>query len=209
MALPTITQADGITRLTLKTTVSANVGDLIGHDGTDWVLADADARIPASYIAMESVAAGGSVQVASSGTLLDTDAPYTAGADQYLTGTAGGHGAIPTLGATLSIVQRLGRAVSTSEFAFDLAHRPPLVLRATASVNPASLATDVAGNTAVTITGIAANDVITPIPPAALENLHVQSAIASTDTVTVRLGNATAGTIDAASATWTFYASRY
>jgi hypothetical protein len=209
MALPTITDAKGITRLTLKTGVSASVGDLIGHDGTDWVLADADARIPASYMAMESVAAGSSVAVCSAGTLVDTDAPYTAGADQYLTATAGGHGAIPALGATLTVIQRLGRTVSTSEFAFDLSHRPPMVLRATATVDPANLVAATVANTAVTVTGIAGSDVIQAIPPAALEAVVTQSAIASTNTVTLRILNASAGAIDPASASWTFYAHRY
>lgn len=208
MALPTITNASGITRLTLKSTVSANVGDLIGFDGTDWVLADADGRIPASYIAMESVAAGASVAVCNAGTLVDTDAPYTLGADQFLTTTAGGHGAVPAISTTLTIVQRLGRAVSTSELAFDLSHRPPMVMRAQATVDPASIATGVAANTAVAITGVAVDDVVQAVPPAALEALAVQSARAGANTVTLRLVNATAGAVDAASATWQFYVTR-
>lgn len=209
MALPTIVNASGITRLTLKATVSCLVGDLIGHDGTDWVLADADGRIPASYIAMESVPAGSTVQVCNAGTLLDTDAPYTVGADQYLSATAGAHGAIPAPSTTLTIVQRIGRAVSTSELAFDLSHRPPMVMRANATVDPASISAASAANTAVTVTGIAAGDVVTPIPPATLEAIAVQSAISSTNTVTLRLVNDSAGAIDPASATWTFYAHRY
>lgn len=209
MALPTITDAKGITRLTLKSTVSANVGDLIGHDGTDWVLADADGRIPASYIAMESVAAGSSVAVCASGTLLDTDAPYTAGADQYLTATAGGHGAIPALSTTLTITQRIGRAVSTSELAFDLSHRPPLVMRANATVDPANIPAATVANTAVTVTGIAAGDVVTALPPAGFEAVVLQSALATANTITCRILNASAGAIDPASATWTFYAARF
>lgn len=209
MALPAITNASGITRLTLKSTVSANVGDLIGHDGTDWVLADADGRIPAQFVAMDSVAAGGSPGVCVAGVLTDTDAPYTAGADQYLSATAGAHGAIPALSSTLTIVQRIGKALTTSEVAFDLTVRGPMVLRANASVNPASIASDTAANTAVTVTGIAANDVIKALPSTALEALAVQSAIATTDTITLRLVNATAGAIDGASLTWTFYAERY
>lgn len=212
MALPTVIDAVGVTRLTLKSTVSANVGDLIGHDGTDYVLADADAAtpVPAQYMAMESVAAGGSVQVCQAGVLVDTDAPYVAGNDQYLSAVAGAHAtSIPGLGTGLTIAQRIGKALSTTEMGFDLTPRGPTVLRANATVDPASIAAASAANTAVTITGVKVDDLVDVIPPATLEAVAVQSARASLNTVTLRLVNGTAAAIDPLSATWTFYIRRY
>jgi hypothetical protein len=212
VALPTITHAAGVTRLTLKAGVSANVGDLIGHDGTDFVLADADARIPAQYMAMESVAAGSTLQVCVSGSLTDTDAPYTTGADQYLSATAAGaHTATaPALSTTLTVMQRIGKAVTTSEMAFDLSSRGPAVLRANATVDPGNIGAAVAANTAVTVTGVATGDVVDVIPPTTLEAVAVQSAIATAaNTITLRLVNDSAAAIDPASATWTFYVRRH
>src|SRR5215208_6571785 len=104
-SLPTILNASGLSRVTLKTTVSCNVGDLIGFDGTDWVLADADGRVAAEFMAMESVAAGSSVAVCQAGVVYDVDAPYTAGASFYLSATAGAHTAtLPAASATLTIL---------------------------------------------------------------------------------------------------------
>src|SRR5947208_16273416 len=121
MALPTLLNAGGTARLTLKSTVSANVGDLIGHDGTDWVLADADARIPAQFMAMETVAVGQAVNVCAVGVLYDSDAPYTVGNDQYLSTAAGAHTAtIPTISTTLTAVQRIAKALTTDTLASDL-----------------------------------------------------------------------------------------
>jgi len=91
MALPTVIQAAGVTRITLGAGISANVGDLIGHESGNWALADADARIAAQFMAMESVGAAGSLTVCESGILFDSDAPYTAGASQYLSTGPGGH----------------------------------------------------------------------------------------------------------------------
>src|SRR5438093_6660127 len=112
-SLPTILNAASISRVTLKATVSCNVGDLIGFDGTDWVLADADARIPAEFIAMESVSAGSSVAVCQAGVLFDADAPYTAGSSYYLSTTGGAHTAtLPEASATLTALQRIGEALA-------------------------------------------------------------------------------------------------
>ena len=210
MAEPTILNASGMSRLTLGSVVSAKVGDLIGHDGTNWVLADADARVPAQFIAMESVAAGGNVAVCQAGALYDADAPYTAGADQYLSATAAAHaGTIPALSTTLTLAQRIGKAVATDTIVFDLTPRGPTVLRGQATVDPASLGAASVANTAVTVTGVLSGDVVEPIPPAAFEAVAVQSAIASANTVTLRLVNGSAGAIDPASATWSFYVARY
>lgn len=209
MAEPAITNASGITRVTLKTTVSAKVGDLIGHDGTDWVLADADARIFARFAAMETVAAGSAIAVCQSGVLFDSDAPYTAGAAQYLSATAGAHGAIPAVSATLTAIQRVGHAISTDTMVFDLARGRPDILRASAAVNPASGATDTVQDLAVTITGLLAADYIYPHPPALAQGvIYNGAAVPTADTVTLGIANPSAGTVDGASLTWTFYVER-
>lgn len=78
--------------------------------------------------------------------------------------------------------------------------------RLTAAVDPGSLATDVIGNTAVAVTGVATTDDIIAIPPVDLEaGLVAQSAWASNaNEVTVRIQNVSAGTVDGASKTWAF-----
>ncbi len=216
MALPTITNAQGVTRLTLKTTVSANVGDLIGHDGTDWVLADADGRIPAQFMAMESIGAGAELQVCRSGVLTDTDAPYTAGVDQYLTATAGAHGAVPVISSTLTVLQRIGKALSTSEVSFDLSRRGPDALRARVAYDPASLAGATARSDTVSVTGLQTTDVIRGAQVAAItgtgwdSGLVVQGFdVSGANTLRARLVNATAGALDGASVNLDLYVERW
>ena len=216
MALPTVISACAIARVTLKSTVAANVGDLIGHDGTDWVLADADGRIPASYVAMESVTAGSSVQVCVAGTLTDTDAPYTAGADQYLSATAGVHTAtIPAISATLTVIQRVGKALTTSEMSFDLSRRGPTQLRGQVTYDPASLAAATARSDTATLTGLLTTDVIRGVHTAVITGtgwdggLVIQGLdVSSANTLRVRLTNPTAGALDGASVTLDVYVDR-
>lgn len=208
MAEPVVTNAEGIARLTLKAGVTAKVGDLIGHDGTDWVLADADGRIPATFMAMQ-YGVGEAISVCRGGVLFDSDAPYTAGADQ--SATAGAHTpTIPAASATLTVLQRVGKALTTDTMAFDLGKPKPIIMRATASVDPANLTGNSVANTAVTVTGAAANDVVTAIPPNDLEgDLALQSAVATADTVTLRLHNIDdTNAIDGAAKTWTFVVNR-
>ena len=77
----------------------------------------------------------------------------------------------------------------------------------TASVDPASAATDAIADLAVTVTGVVAGDIIIPVPAADVESGVIPVvAIATTDTVTLRLSNPTAGTVNGAAKTWTFHA---
>jgi len=205
MADPTITNAAGVTRVTLKSTVNASVGDLIGHDGTDWVSADADARIAARFMAMENVPVGGTLGCCESGVLFDSDAPYTAGASQYLSITPARHGAIPAISATLTIIQRIGHAISTDTVVFNLARVGNLYLRARATYDPASLAAVTARSDTVTLTGLLTTDNLRFIgAPAAgvgwdsglvVEHLDVSLA----DTLRIRLVNPSAAALDGAS----------
>ena len=215
MAEPTITNAQGLARLTLKTSVSAKVGELIGFDGTDFVLADADGPIPAQFMAMETVAAGAALAVCTMGTLFDSDAPYTLGADQWLGATAGAHTPTrPAASATLTLNQRIGQALSTTDLAFNLARRGFDVLRATVSYDPASLAAVTERNDAITVTGILTGDHIRNVsaPPSGtgwdtglfISQIDFQAA----DTVRARLVNATAGALDGAAITLTLLVER-
>lgn len=81
------------------------------------------------------------------------------------------------------------------------------ILKGTVSVNLASLATVTAADLDVTITGAAVGDAVILQPPAADMTaglLVCQAWVAATDTVTVRVYNASGGTIDEAAATWIY-----
>src|SRR5947207_15031517 len=108
-----ILQAAGVTRVTLGAAVTCVTGDLLGWDGMQFTQAKADTRIPAQFMAMEAqLTVGGVVDVCQEGALQDTSAPFTAGADQYLATTAGTIGALPAISGTLTIMQRIGKAVA-------------------------------------------------------------------------------------------------
>lgn len=78
--------------------------------------------------------------------------------------------------------------------------------RLTAAVDPGSLATDAVEDRAVAVTGVATTDDVVVIPPATLEaGLVYQTAtVTGAGTVTVRVSNTSAGTVDGASKTATF-----
>jgi hypothetical protein len=212
MAEPTIIQAAGISRIALSASVSAKVGELIGHDGTNWVLADADGRIAAQFMAMEYAAAGGALTVCESGVLFDSDAPYTVGASQYLSATAGAHGAIPAASATLTLLQRIGRAIATDTMVFNLARNKPDLMRVQVTYDPASLNATTARNDTVTVTGLQTTDMIRggSVANVALEaGLLISMAdVSAADTIRFRLHNPTAGAVDGASLVHTVLVER-
>jgi hypothetical protein len=213
-SLPTVLNATGISRVTLKTTVSCNVGDLIGFDGTDWVLADADGRIAAEFVALESVAAGSSVAVCQAGVLYDPDAPYTAGASYYLSTTAGAPTAtLPVASATLTLLQRIGKALTTDTLAFSLLRHGPLSLRAQVTYDPASLNATTARNDTVAVTGLLTTDVVrggSTVNNAQEAGLLIsQMDVSAADTLRIRLHNPTAGSVDGASLTHTIVVERW
>lgn len=78
--------------------------------------------------------------------------------------------------------------------------------KVTASVDPASLNTDIAGDTAVTVQGVQTDMDVIPLPPTDLETgLICQSAwVSAQNTISVRIVNTSAGTIDGAAKTWEF-----
>lgn len=76
----------------------------------------------------------------------------------------------------------------------------------TATVDIASLATDAIANTQVTVAGALTTDIVDVIPPVTLEaGISIQTAwVSAADTIQVRVSNTSAGTVDAASGTFTF-----
>jgi hypothetical protein len=81
------------------------------------------------------------------------------------------------------------------------------VLKGTVAVDLASLATVTAADKDITIAGAAVGDTVIIQPPAADMTaglLVCQAWVAATDTVTVRVYNASGSTIDEASATWVY-----
>lgn len=79
----------------------------------------------------------------------------------------------------------------------------------TASVDPASAATDAIANLDVTVTGVTTADTITLIPAVDLEAgvVPISAYAQAANTVRVRIANPTAGTVNGAAKTWTFRAS--
>jgi hypothetical protein len=218
MALPTIVRAEGVTELTLKSDLTVSVGELLGHDGTDWVKADADARIPAQFMAMVTTAVVGlTIPVCRAGVLFDSDAPYTAGQDQYLSATAGAHTAtIPAISTTLTVLQRIGKALTTSEIAFDLGRQGPTLMRVRVTKDVASANATTAATETAAVTGLLASDVVRPGPHAPLtgtgwdSGLVVQNLWASNaNELSIRVNNASAGALNGASEDFDVYVERY
>lgn len=75
----------------------------------------------------------------------------------------------------------------------------------TVVLNPGSATTNSVVVVTFTLTGAAVGDVVVVNPPAAIEaGLIATAFVSAANTVTVRVANITAGTVDAASATWSY-----
>jgi hypothetical protein len=76
----------------------------------------------------------------------------------------------------------------------------------TVAVDPANIGAQASAETAVTITGVAAGDVVMFFPPASLESGLTLSAarVSGADTVQLRLSNVTGSGVDGASRTWEY-----
>src|SRR5258706_5630600 len=89
-SIDTVYPDSQVETITLGAAVTCTLGDLLGDDGTQWIQADADARIPAQFIAMATQATvGGQVQVCRAGTLYRVSAPFTARSRYFLSPTVG------------------------------------------------------------------------------------------------------------------------
>ena len=115
MANPFFAEVYGVFAGTVGLDVTA--GDPMYFDGTNWVLADStDNTKFAEAFVVESFKSGERGILCTGGILVDTDAPYTQGVNQYLSTTA------TTITATtetrptgaLNLMQILGFAVDTS-----------------------------------------------------------------------------------------------
>ena len=194
----------------IKSGTTVAIGDLIGFSA-GWVGADADAQIPAVFMACE---AGTSipVRVTRRGILTDDAVPYTAGDDQYLSATVKEHTAtMPVTSTTLTILQKIGVALDTARVAFDLTQKGPVIMRIQAAVDPASADTDVVANLAVTTTGVLSTDQATLFSaPAVVQGvIYNGSLVCTANTVTMGIANASAGTVNGASTDVIFLISRY
>lgn len=132
MADPVVVEAQGMRDVTLNGTVSQF--DLLAHNGTNWVQADADsASTYAQLVALKAGVSGQIIPAAKYVRLTDSDAPYTQDAIQYLSTTAGAHTETRPSGAG-DIAQVVGRALSTSEVEIDIL--PPREISITLSGVP-------------------------------------------------------------------------
>lgn len=127
MADPYVRQARGIFTGTVGDT-ALTAGDAVYFNSTIWDPADASAATTfAEAFAVNSVAAGELGVFATSGILVDIDAPYTQGDQYYLSETAGDVTATrPTTAASLR--QLVGFGLSTSELRLEVAmvHELPM-----------------------------------------------------------------------------------
>ena len=76
----------------------------------------------------------------------------------------------------------------------------------TVAIDPAALAATTRGATTFTLTGAATTDIIIVNPPSTLDDdlIFAGAAVTAADTVTIFLYNPTAGSINQASATFTY-----
>ncbi len=115
-----IEHAEKLASLTLNGTVLR--GNLLAHDGTGWVQADAtDAatNLYAQWIALEPGVSGQTIQVAKRCVLADADTPYTAEQTQYVSGTAGAITATRPA-ADGDVIQIVGRALDSTRIFVDI-----------------------------------------------------------------------------------------
>jgi len=123
MATVEIIEAEGIVNVTLNGDVLK--GDLIAHDATNWVQADASdaaTNLYAQFVAMATGHSGDEIQACRTCTLFDSDTPYTANTTLFCSATAGEHTQTrPTTAA--DVIQIVGRTISTTKARIDI--KPP------------------------------------------------------------------------------------
>ena len=124
MADPVVYESQAVVSITLGAGLTCVAGELLAHDGSAWVKADADPAtpLPADVITVEAQqTAAGVVKVAKRAVIYDSDAPYTLDTLQYLSGTAGAITETdPTTSDATAERQIVGRAISTSIIVIDL-----------------------------------------------------------------------------------------
>jgi hypothetical protein len=119
MADPYVRQARNVFTGTVGST-DMTAGDPVYFDGTDWELADADDNTKyAEAIAVNSCDSGEVGSFCTSGIIVDIDAPYTQGAAQFLSTTAGDITETRPTGAN-NLSQVLGFGLSTSEIRVEV-----------------------------------------------------------------------------------------
>ena len=119
MAYPkAIEDIEGKAKVTLSATVGR--GDVVGYS-SGWKLSDSDAAayIFAQYVALQSGVSGEEIRVCRGCTFYDEDAPYTADAPYYASGTAG---SITTIrpASDGDLIQVIGRGLSTKRVRVEI-----------------------------------------------------------------------------------------
>lgn len=125
----------------LLVSAAVEAGQLLGFDSSNWVLADANATaaIRAEWIAVQSGASGSWLAVCKRAIFYDPTGPYTKGALQFLSATAGGV-TETNPGAADVAVQVMGRALSTDEAYIDCDVRHVYVTANLVGTQPATAA---------------------------------------------------------------------
>lgn len=123
MVAPYVRQARGVVEITIGST-DVNAGDALYYDGTDWELADATDNTKYAELIATNTFSSGDVGTGCTGcVIVDNDAPYTQGAQQYLSAaTAGDITETRPTGAE-NLMQIIGTAISTLEVHAEIA--PP------------------------------------------------------------------------------------
>jgi len=115
-----IEEAEKIVPLTLNGSVV--VGDLLAHNGTNWVQADASdatTNLYAQYLAMEKGDSGNVIKGCKKCVIYDADYPFTANTVLYLSATAGAYTHTrPTTAA--DVIQQVGRSIDTYRAIIDI-----------------------------------------------------------------------------------------
>lgn len=126
MAEIVIEDRERLTKVTLNGTVQR--GDLLAHNGTNWVLADASdaaTNLYAQFVALSDGASGDEIEVCKGCTIYEPDAGYTANATLYCSATGTVTNTITETRPTANgdVIQIVGRGIDTYKRRIDI--KPP------------------------------------------------------------------------------------
>lgn len=167
----------------------------------------ADAFVPSSFDTAGNVHVEGTLLVDDAATLsdaLDVAGNATVGGDLTVTGNASAVDVSASGNIDCVDLAASGDATVGTVTVGASAQALSLLKTASVAVNPAEIAAGATGDTAVTVSGAAAGDVVIANIPALLEAGLVFGGawVSDTDEVTIRLGNVTGSPVNGASLSW-------